>query len=427
MKKTILPNWLFAIGILFFIGCAVPNEENHPTLGYLGGGGQEEDNGNRDEPAENNHMAIVEYFNPDFDEPGAFEKYSRAKVLILQPFFLWNRDYDPTVISSIKAFNPDIKILAYISAHATWEHWIDIDEDKYPYQAAWDKATRPYWSYTTTGDTMNSWPGKILINTLEEDARNAMVDVIAEMWTAHGNVFDGVFWDHFNMYLWVPDEVEGCEGEMDLDGDGIPHREDTDELQAYRDASLAMVQRFSAVMGTDVIQITNGNRAAKDSLFASQIDGMMYEVFPTVHFGGNEMRNALDPSVANNLFTTHQWPRTTNGGPYIYLTNKRRMTLINQDGEYEVWRRSEFNRVAALLTDNQVTYHPATEQHSFGWPEIELNLGAPLGGVTFSGDTIIRDFENGSVWLDFNVGNSHAPFQFKIVENGAVVQQFVLE
>ena len=82
-----------------------------------------------------------------------------------------------------------------------------------------------------------------------------MVGVLANHWHRHPNVLDGVFWDHFNMILWVPDELPGVEGELDLDGDGIAHREDEDEIEAYRQASEDLIREFRNALGDDVIQI----------------------------------------------------------------------------------------------------------------------------------------------------------------------------
>ena len=48
---------------------------------------------------------------------------------------------------------------------------------------------------------------------------------------------------------------------------------DTVRMEAYRQASTDLILEFRAAMGDDVIQITNGNRAAKDPAFAALVDG----------------------------------------------------------------------------------------------------------------------------------------------------------
>jgi len=424
MKRNILPFYALVLSILLAVGCAVPDEDDGITAGYMGGGSR----GGDDQPdgeisSEHNCMAIVEYDSPDFSDPDVIAKYAQAKVVIFVPNYLWGPNAAPDIISNMKGINPELKVLGYFNAQTSWLNWADSNPETQAYTYAWHQATSPYWSYSTEGDTMMAWPGKVLLNILEEDCRNAMVDVLAEQWAENANVFDGIFWDHFNTQLWVANNVEGCFGEVDLDGDGIAHQDDEDEMQAYRDASTALVQRVSSVLGSDIIQVTNGNRAARDSVFAGLVDGMMYERFPEVGFGGDEMRNALSPDVNNNLFAARNWPKSSNGGPFLILTNKHSFSVVDDSGDRRTWFRAEFNRVVALLTDTQVTYHPTTQEHSYGWPEVEVHLGAPLGGVTIDGDIISREFENGRVELDFDSGNSTIPFNFQIEQSGQVVQQ----
>jgi len=424
MKRNILPFYALTLSVLLAIGCAIPEEEDILEPGYDGGGSR---GGEVDLPAgAHNCMAIVEYDSPDFTDAAVIEKYSKARVVIFVPNYLWALNASPDIISSMKAINPDLKVLGYFNAQTSWLNWADDDPITQSYTHSWHQATSPYWSYSTTGDTMMAWPGKVLINILEEDCRNAMVDVLAEQWAANANVFDGIFWDHFNTQLWVASNVPGCDGEVDLDGDGIAHGDDEDEMQAYRDASTALVQRVSSVLGPDVIQVTNGNRAARDADFAGLVDGMMYERFPEIGFSGDEMRNALDPAVGNNLFESRTWPKTSNGGPFLILTNKMNFSIIEDGGNRVTYFRAEFNRIVALLTDNYVTYHPITEEHSYGWPDVDVSLGLPVGDVAFEGDVITREFENGRVTLDFNTANPAAPFNFQIEQDGEVVQQLML-
>ncbi len=428
MKRNILPFYALTLGILLAVGCAVPEEEDILSLGYMGGGDR---GGDEEQPVgeislEHNHMAIVEYDSPDFSDPAVIEKYSQARVVIFVPNYLWSPSAAPDIISNMKGINPNLKVLGYFNAQTSWLRWADANPETQAYSYAWHQATSPYWSYSTTGDTMMAWPGKVLLNILEEDCRNAMVDVLAEQWAANSNVFDGIFWDHFNTQLWVASNVPGCDGEVDLDGDGIAHGDDEDEMQAYRDASSALVQRVSSVLGSDIIQVTNGNRAAKDSVFAGLVDGMMYERFPEIGFGGDEMRNSLNPDVYNNLFAARTWPKTSNGGPFLILTNKSNFSIIDDNGDRQTWFLAEFNRIVAMLTDTYVTYHPTTEEHSYGWPDVNVDLGPPLGGVTIDGDIISREFENGRVILDFNNDNPSIPFNFEIEQDGEVVQQMMI-
>lgn len=375
-------------------------------------------------------MAVVDWGQVDFSDPKVVADFAQADIIVLETSYLWREWAYSGAIAALKAQNPDVKVVGYISAHASWEIWGEVDRsaEEIPYYSwEWYQATKPYWSYTTTGDTMQSWPGKNLLNVLDPNCRAAMVEVLAQQWTLHENVLDGILWDHFNDYLWVPLTLPGVEGEMDLDGDGIPHRQDEDEMQAYRDASVDLIQRTRRALGADVIQIANGQRAPSDSLFAGLLDGMFYENFPEYNWGGDKMRGALDPTKPNNLFTVVDWPRKNNGGPWLILSNASRFAAINEQGQYEIWRQAEFNRVVALLTGCTSVYYAEGLAYRYGWPEVEFELGLPAGPAIFEGNRISREFEGGSVHLDFEVADTAAPFDFAVVQKDSVRQRFYME
>ena len=374
-------------------------------------------------------IAIVDWGAVDLTDPAVVQDFAQADFIVLETAYLLNGRRNAGGIAAIKELNPDVRIVGYVSAHASWLSWGDPDADlersEY-YTRDWYEATEPYWSYTTTGDTMCSWPGKVLLNVLDPDCRAAMVGVLADHWTAHDNVLDGIFWDHFNHFLWVPNDIEGVEGLMDLDGDGITHREDEDEMAAYRIAVEDLVRRARRALGNDVIQIANGQRAPADSNFAALLDGMFYEDFPAYNYTGEKMRQALDREVPNNLFAAHSWCRTQNGGPWLILSNWDRFYAPDDDGNVVAWRRSDFNRVVGLLSGCLSVYYPSAS-YRYDWPEVELELGLPLAEAVQTGDLVSREFENGTVLLDFGAATGQIPFGFAIVQNDSLRQRFQYE
>lgn len=425
MTRVLMAALIGLLGII--IGCAA-SEETNPLLPEYND--PTSDNRGSEDPSAPATMAIVEYgADMDYSDPATIEKYSKARILVVQAPIIWRDDINIGAIEAMKAANPDLKVVGYINAHTSWFNWGDdkvTDPDVKVFNADWYAATKPYWSYTTVGDTMTPWPGKVVLDILDPNCREAMVDVLEKHWNLHSNVLDGIFWDHFNRTLWVSDSVPGREGYLDLDGNGIAHQSDPDEIQAYRDASVALIQRTRQVLGDDVIQITNGNRAAMDSVFAGLVDGTMYENFPDVGFLGDRMRQALDLSHPNNLFAANRWARTQNGGPYQILSNT---SIIHfQDGDRGVVqaRKAEFNRVVALLTGGLVAYHSDDQLTRYGWPEIEVNLGLPVASAEFAGEVISREFENGRVTLDLGAATAGIPFGFEIEQNGEVIQSLAI-
>lgn len=427
--KKILPVYAILTGILVLTGCTQPVEEGAGALLYEPPVStppdleEDQERGGGDIVDEfSGHMAIVEYQGVDFREQENLDKYSRARVLVINPYTVWSPSSNPDAISTMKSTNPDLRVLGYFNAQTSWLRWGNDSYADDSYQKEWYEATRPYWSYTTEGDTMMAWPGKVVLNILDENCRSAMIGVLSDHWTAHSNVFDGIMWDHFNEKLWVMRTLEGRYGDLDLDGDGIPHNEDEDEMAAYRDASVELVTLARQVLGNDIIQVPNGARAGRDSAFAALVDGSLYENFPDVGFAGDDIRMALDPDNYNNLFAARNWMRTENGGPYLILLNPGFGSGRDENGDIQSVRMAEFSRVVAIMTRNLVTYHPDNMKIAYGWPEQEVSLGLPLGPVTIEGDRFARDFENGSIWLDFTGGSHPSPFSFEITQNGEVVQ-----
>lgn len=369
-------------------------------------------------------MAIVDWSQVDLTDPEKIAEFARADIIALETAYVWRDNLNPGALDEIRALNPDVRIVGYLNAQDSWLAWGNIDRSDAEnpfYTWEWFQATKPYWSYTTEGDTMLSWPGKVLLNVLDENCRQAMVDVLVDHWSAHDNVLDGFYWDHFNSFLWVPIEIPGVEGEMDLDGDGIAHRDDEDEKQAYRDASEDLIRRVRRALGSDVIQIANGQRAPSDPEFAALFDGMFYENFPEYSFSGDELRQSLDPEVENNLFEARTWCRADNGGPWLILSNWGQFYAPNEDGVTVVWKRADLNRAIGLLAGCLSVYYPGTS-YRYGWPAVDVDLGMPLGEAVQDGDLYTREFENGRVVLSFDEAAATVPFQFAIVEDGDAKQ-----
>lgn len=367
-------------------------------------------------------MAIVDYTWLGVPAADVVERYAQADILVLDMANFWSDAITVDVVQALKERNPNIRVIGYVNAHDCWLNW---EGSSNSYFSDWYDATRPYWSYTTEGDTMQAWPGKVLVNILDPACRAAMIGVLADHMDAHPSRIDGLFWDHFNNELWVPDVLPGVNGRMDLDGDGIAHGDDPDEMAAYRAASDALIIEARRRLGDHVLQIANGNRAARDSTFAALLDGTFYENFPDVGFTGDRYAQALDPGVPHNLFAARNWLRTDNGGPWVILSNKFQFQFIDTSGAGITYREAEFVRVMALMTDTAVAYH-TDQRTTWGWPEVELNLGAPTSGVRNNGLVYERDFERGSVSLTMTTGRRPVPFAFTIVQDGDTVQSFAL-
>jgi hypothetical protein len=329
-------------------------------------------------------------------------------------------------VAKLKALNPDLKVLGYVKAKHVRVEWGDPElppEQRayYPYDLY--DATRRYWSWTTEGDTLMDFRNAVVLNITDPGCQRAMLDIYAAHHHSSPNKLDGVYWDYFSPTLWIaPDVQDDVHGEPDLDGDGISHFEDADEQEAWQAAQVSLVQGLRWRLGQDFIQIFNGTRAALDSSFAALGDGMFYEWFPTLPFhGGPQMELALDPDQYNNLFAARNWPRRRNGGPWLILSHKGEMSFMDDQHLLYHMKFAEFNRVVALLTGCTAVYH-REEQYLASWPEVELDLGLPLGGVTRNDRVLSREFERGLVSLTLTNGEWPLPFDFEIIQDREVMQ-----
>lgn len=378
-----------------------------------------------EDPGPGIKIAALDYDIDDLSDPEVLAKYARAELLIVATWQFWDRDND---LSLLRAANPNQKIIAYFRTKCVREEWSAVPPEGTSYQHSLYEAARPYLSYTTEGDTISDWPHAMIFDYTNPAAREAMIKVFAHYQATSPNKFDGVFWDYFAPQLWIAPTVTGMNGEPDMDGDGVPHWEDEDELAAFVSAQDDWVEEMRDVMGDEFIQIANGVRAAKDSTFASKFDGMFYEIFPELGFNGTgKFKMALDPSVPNNLFAAHHWPRTRNGGPWLILSQMHHIgTYQDENGVYQDIDGDDFTRIMALMTDATAITYEGFGVRDAGIPAIEYALGLPTGGVVRSDNIYTREFENGKVELFMGSGEFPLPFEFRVTQGGQVIHDMDL-
>lgn len=370
------------------------------------------------------NYAINDWITDDFSAPSALEKYARAEIVVLTAHYLWGNAENEAlrVLDGIRAVNPSCKIVGYVSAKNTALAW-ETPSERYPMTHLWWERTLPYWSYTTAGDTLQDWYGKVTLNILQPGCRDAIVSTIVDMQRASNNKFDGVFWDYFNPALWIAPGVT-FEGEPDLDGDGISHWVDPNEIAAWRAAQVSLVCALQDSLGPDFLQIFNGQRAYADSAFAALGDGMFFEAFPELFFPRPyTMASAMSPSYSNNLFRLREWPRKTNGGPYQIYASTQLNYYYDYLGLLQIINLGNQFRIVALLTDGYTAWCPGGNWN-YGWTNVDASLGPPLGPTVIEGINYSRDFKYGRVEMIMDVGYHPDPFDYTIFVNGRTVERF---
>jgi hypothetical protein len=411
---------LMMLMAVFVMGCANPGEP--VDTAYVGGGSRGGDDP-VPPPLGDQFLKNVVYDSNlgDLNDPEILAAATRGNLLIVDGNRFFGQPGVNEDLALIRATNPDIKVIGFFRNKTVRLDW----EGAYnSYNADLFEASKPYWSYTTTGDTLQDWPKIANFSPLTAESRRAMLDVFVQYQDEAVNKLDGVFWDYFNFTLWLAPSVDSMDGEPDLDGDGIPHWDDADEIQAYQDCSVAWINEMREAMGDDFIQIVNGNRALEDSTFAGLVDGMFYETFPHVGFNNaTGYIDALDTSEPNNLWAAHDWPRTQNGGPWLILSHMNvGYTYFDENYNSQVLDLADLNRAIALLVGGAAVYYDDSGRRTAGLPTVELDLGHPTSDVNIDGNRYSRSFDNGRIELLMGSGGLPDPFTFKIYQNETLVQ-----
>jgi hypothetical protein len=372
-----------------------------------------------------NNIAVLQLNPSNWQDPAQLERVAQADLLVVTADELWAGSAlaNVPVIANLKAINPDLKVVGYVSAFTSRLSGANSPPGSFWQQ--WYTRLRPYWVYTTAGDTSMTWPGAVVVNTLDPDCRRIMVETIVEFQRNSLNQLDGVYWDYFNTALWVYPELT-IEGDPDMDGDGIAHLSDPDELAAYRAGEVALVSALRDSLGEDYIQIFNGQRGYGDPAFASLADGLMYELYPTLFFPQPNARNSMDPAYAYNLFNTRNSLRTQNGGPWMILSNVWINRYVDLNGVATTLQTGNQFRVLAMLMDGYAAWNTqdgSTFSYTYGWPANSICVGDPTGPPVYDGNFIRRDFQYGRVELEWKTGRYPDPFKYKIWSLGQIVEE----
>jgi hypothetical protein len=363
---------------------------------------------------------IMDWTEVDWSDDAVVERIAKGDVAVISLYDLWDEPMNESldVVGRLKELNPDIVVLGYYLNKTNKTFWAENDLGTFT-RDLYD-STLPFWSYTTTGDTLMNWSNQVVLNVLDPACRDSIVTHLANYQATTANPLDGVMWDYFDNWIWIaPNVAEFVSGEPDLDGNGISMYDDAAEQVAYRAACDSLVLRTDEILGSDFIQVFNGRRAHTDSAFASLGDGMYYELFPTQIFPDPDMAHAMDPDYEFSLFRTTQWHRTSNGGPYTVLGLIKISRYYDHNGELQDISYGDVFRVTGLLTDTYSTWIPGN--HRYNWPEVEFNLGPPTGPTVIDGDDYSRDFMFGRVEMTMESGSYPNPFRFSISIGDSVV------
>jgi hypothetical protein len=300
-------------------------------------------------------------------------------------------------VEKIRKLNPDIKLLAYITAQ---EVIADIYQNEYSYNASErkklvDNISDSWWLRDGSGNRITFWPGTYMLN-LSADCKFSLG---GEKWNEYlpwfvkneiydSGLFDGVFYDN----LWG--DVSWANGgkNIDINGDGKVETV-TAVNKSWAIGTKTMLSNSREIMGDDFIIIGNG--MTYDG-YQPLLNGMMFESFPSPWENGGTWSGSM---------TSYKKIAVSNMEPKVTVLN-------TYSTDRHAYAKVRFGLASALLEDTgYFSYDYDNTNHGQLWwyDEYDVNLGDPLfpavnlldrTNTTYKAGLWRRDFENGIVMLN---------------------------
>jgi len=301
------------------------------------------------------------------------------------------QENSPEALKKIRRLNPDVIILAYITAQEI------MDDFKYYHLAHLRPKLKEgindsWYLKDEGGNKISNWPGTYMLNLSNKSQTNQrgqrfndyLPEFVANNIKAAG-LWDGVFYDNtWGDLAWVN------KTDIDLDNDGC--RETTTEINSlWAEGFKKMLDKTRTLVGPDFLIIGNGKIYEP---YQSTLNGMMFENFPAFWEG-----DGIWASSMNNYLKLP----SLNTSPSLSIIN----TYNKDQNNFELMR---FGLSSTLLGDGFFSYDYDTTNHAQLWwyDEYDINLGRAnsqaynlLNNSKIINNSVFRrDFEDASVFVN---------------------------
>ncbi len=284
----------------------------------------------------------------------------------------------PDKVREIRAQNPRVKILAYVSAGEISQARFRGHPDSPGNQLA--RSVPESWlMHRADGSRVSWWSGNFVMNvTSESPSSNGwrwqtfLGPFIQEQMMGTG-LWDGVFLD--GAYGDITSFV-GTGLDLDQDGRGEPPKE-VDE--AWRVGMRELIANVKASLDDDKIVMANGSVA-----YADEVNGILIENFP--RFGWTWPFQELRTSLSENI------PLKVSA----FNTNTE-----NQERKTD-YRLMRYGLTSALIADGYYSFDAGDAKHHRTWwyDEYAAPIGNPKGRATTRDGVWMRSFERGLVLVN---------------------------
>jgi hypothetical protein len=308
---------------------------------------------------------------------------SRWDIVVLDMDLAWSA---PERIREIRRANPNIKIIAYVSAGEMAVARSQGDPSS-PGAKLASRVTESLYMHQSNGSRLSWWPGAQLMNATDLGPSvggkwwaDILPDFVRDEMMSTG-LWDGVFLDA------AYSELGGFFGtDIDPDGNGKANLI-ADVNSAWRAGMMRLLKNMRTAVGPDRLIMTNSSSA-----YASQVNGVLFENFPRYGWAGPQRE--FQDTIAKNIR-----PAIT-----AYNTN-----TDNEETQTD-YRLMRYGLASALLGDGYYSFDAGDRGHARTWwyDEYEVALGKPTAAArrltgSESGITPgvwIREFERGIVLVN---------------------------
>ncbi len=331
-----------------------------------------------------NYPKLANYFLKSPITAAEARELARFDLLI---FGMQVQDTSPEVFKIIRSLNPEVKILAYLSASDfPIERYQGLESVNGPWHKFKSNLSDSWWLRDSQGTPISFWPGNWALNMSEQAPQinnqrlnTYLPDFLQKEIMATG-YWDGVFLDNlFEKVAFIN------HGDIDINGDYQKDNQPWLEEQWFQGMS-KMLKLLREKLGSDKIIIGNGGTA-----YYQYTNGRYFENFPTYwdDYWCGSMKQYADLMVRANK-------------PQIVILG----SSTNNTGNFKDYRWLRFGLVSALLNDGYFAFNYGDQDPSqYAWyDEYDVDLGMPINDAYNLSNSDDKNFTAGIWRRDFTKG-----------------------
>jgi len=360
------------------------------------------------------------------------EELARWDVIILG---MQAQDTNPEVFAQLRQLNPDIKIIAYLSAmEFPIQNLGNLESNNGPWHKMQNQIDWKWYLKDGSGQPHSIWPGNYSFNLTKYcpdyngQKFNEFLPKFVKRELMSTGKWDGVFYDN------VLDKISVTNNnKVDIDNDyKIDNASWADS--AWREGMLTLLKNTRDILGKNKIILVNSSSYTKN-----YINGRLYETWPDPWQGG----------WSGNMQDYSHLESNLNHYPQIIILNPN----TDNTGNNLDYRKIRFGLTSALQGNGYFAFDYGTQDHSQTWyyDEYDIDLGYPnsqsknilhrrdasASDVDFEPGVWRRDFTQGTVivnstdkiqTIDLGPGTYEKiqGTQDPIINNGQLVREITL-